>query len=79
MQWRIAPAAWLELQPHTALNLARGQATAGTVPSEPLDGGPPVSGAPRLRVGISVPLEALRPHPSAPSDVPPPPGVAYIP
>jgi hypothetical protein len=77
MQWRIAPSAWLDLQPRTALNLARGQ--AASVPTEPLDGGPPIPGAPHLRVGISVPLEALRPHPSAPADVPPPPGVARVP
>jgi hypothetical protein len=75
MQWRIAPSAWLELQPHTALNLARGQ--AASAPTEPLDGGPPIPGAPRLRVGISVPLEALR-RASAPADVPPPPGVVQV-
>jgi hypothetical protein len=78
MQWRIAPAAWLDLRPRTELTLARGQ--ANRVPSEPLDGGPPIPGNARLRVGISVPLEALRAHASKPlGEAAPPPGVARLP
>jgi hypothetical protein len=78
MQWRIAPGAWLDLRPRTELNLARGQ--AASVPSEPVDGGPPVPGAARLRLGISVPLEALRTHASKPLGATlPPPGVAQTP
>jgi hypothetical protein len=71
MQWRIAPAAYLDLQPGTEVSHARGE--AARAPTGPADGGPPIPGAARLRVGISVPLEAFRTA-ARPVDVVPPPG-----